>query len=86
MSEMALYFQSLERAADLACAVQETLQKHPNAIVHYKDDEFNQALIQELTDLEDAVSDPETAQAKALEAETLKNLFQESEGQPPGPH
>lgn len=59
MSDMTPYFQSLARAADVACAVSETLQAHPYAVVKYRDEEVNQELIEALGDLENAVEDPE---------------------------
>lgn len=60
MSEMTVYFQSLERAAELAISVNETLQAHPHAVVRYKDEEFNEELMSALDDLEAAIIDPES--------------------------
>lgn len=75
MSDMTPYFQSLERAADLACAVSETLQAHPNAVVRYKDEEVNNELIAALTDLESAIADPDSYAESGKEEQTLDSLF-----------
>ena len=60
MSEMTVYFQSLERAAELAISVNETLQTHPHAVVRYKDEEFNDELMSALEEFEAAIIDPES--------------------------
>lgn len=58
MSEMSTYFQSLERAADLACMISETLEQHPGAIVKYNDESLIDDLIESLSDSEKGIKDP----------------------------
>lgn len=61
MSEMTMYFQSLERAADLAIQVNEVLQSHPGAVAKYKDEEYNEQIINALSELESAIEDPKSS-------------------------
>lgn len=78
MSEMTPYFLSLERSADLACAISETLQVHPDAIVRYKDEEVNDELIAALTDLESTIADPDSPTASKTEDQPTESARTES--------
>lgn len=57
MSVMSTYFQSLDRAADLACMVSKTLEQHPGAVVKYNDESLIDDLIESLSDSEKGIHD-----------------------------
>lgn len=50
------YHISLERAAELACVVTETLEKHPGAKVAYNDDKYESDVLNGLDQLEREIS------------------------------
>lgn len=64
MSVVTPYFLSLERAADLACTISETLAKHPGARVSYQDDKYEKEILKGLSKLEADISGREHQEAE----------------------
>lgn len=79
MSEMTPYFQSLERSADLACMVSETLRQNPGAKVQYHDQQYENDVIAGLDALADAIrgeaapASPEARQSHTPEPRDAAN-------------